>query len=102
MNVNFAIEYYQTQLIKRVIWLVALLIQKNRKHKELESILGVADSGGELMFRVKWKGHHKIETLPAYQVNERFTDKVVEFYEKRLKWHAKASMQANRSDYKKS
>jgi len=53
-----------------------------------EKIIGVADSGGELMFLVKWKGLEKVELVPAREANVKFTDMVVKFYEDRIQWHA--------------
>jgi len=38
-----------------------------------EKIIGVADSGGELMFLVKWKGLEKVELVPAREANVKFT-----------------------------
>jgi len=53
-----------------------------------EKIIGVADSGGELMFLTKWKGKEKVDLVPAREANVKFTDMVVRFYEDRIQWHA--------------
>lgn len=53
-----------------------------------EKIIGAADSGGELMFLVKWKGTEKIDLVPAREANVKFTSMVVKFYEDRIQWHA--------------
>lgn len=53
-----------------------------------EKIVGAADSGGELMFLIKWKGTEKVDLVPAREANVKFTDMVVKFYEDRIQWHA--------------
>lgn len=53
-----------------------------------EKIIGVADSGGELMFLIQWKGQEKVDLVPAREANVKFTDMVVKFYEDRIQWHA--------------
>lgn len=72
--------------------------EKNKKGKsdgsqidpslQPEKIIGVADSGGELMFLTKWKGKEKVDLVPAREANVKFTDMVVRFYEDRIQWHA--------------
>lgn len=58
------------------------------KSLEIDRILGVADNKGELLFQIKWKNSSKVQLLPSWLANSRFTHKVVEYYEERIKWHA--------------
>ena len=93
-----------------------------------EKIIGVADSGGELMFLTKWKGksinfralllykrrkkgclliiyslicilgQEKVDLVPAREANVKFTDMVVKFYEDRIQWHAGHLLSSNSSE----
>lgn len=63
-----------------------------------EKIIGAADSGGELMFLIKWKGVEKADLVPAREANTKFTDMVVKFYEDRIQWHAGHLVASSTSD----
>lgn len=63
-----------------------------------EKIIGAADSGGELMFLIKWKGVEKADLVPAREANVKFTDMVVKFYEDRIQWHAGHLVASSSSD----
>merc|ERR1712126_575140 len=55
-----------------------------------EKIVGIADNGGELLFQIKFRNIFIPKLVPACFANSKFTDKVVDFYEQRIKWYCKA------------
>lgn len=64
--------------------------------KEAEKIIGATDSGGNLMFLMKWKGGEDADLIPAKEANVRWPAVVIAFYEERLTWKAPIN---NSSEY---
>jgi len=57
----------------------------NRGLKPIE-ILGSSNYSGAIKFLVKWQGSNQLDLVLAEEMNERFPDVVIAFYEKRLGW----------------
>ena len=53
-----------------------------------ERIIGATKDAGEIFFLIKWKGSGKADIVPAKEANVKIPEMVIEFYEKRLRWHA--------------
>lgn len=56
-----------------------------RQHKA-EKIIGVTNSGGSLIFLVKFKGMDEAELVPAEEANTKFPQVVIAYFEKSLIW----------------
>ena len=54
---------------------------------ELDSILGITDICGKLVFLVKWKGCDEEDIVDVQEVKLKFPHHVIAFYEEHLIWN---------------
>ena len=62
------------------------IIQGIENGWDVEQIIGATGSTDDLLFLVKWKDHPISELVPNKLCREKFTNALLDFYEKNLKW----------------
>jgi hypothetical protein len=63
--------------------------KKNKRQKKwiAERILGSVVSNGELLFMTKWRNKDDVAFVSAQQAKLKFPELVIDYFNKRLKWH---------------
>lgn len=56
---------------------------------EPDRIVGATDASGELMFLMMWKNCKEADLMPANQVNVRYPEIVINYYENKKQWYCK-------------
>lgn len=60
---------------------------------EPDRIVGATDASGELMFLIMWKGcENEADLVPASQMNVRYPEVVINYYENKKQWYCKPSV----------
>lgn len=54
-----------------------------------ESLVGITEEDGQLLFLVKWKNKDELELVPSKETRKHVPNMVIDFYQDRIVWNAK-------------